>query len=138
MVAMPETYPRRGCGPTEAGARTATEPATWRRVRGTRVKSIPAHVTEDCMRLLRIGEPGAERPAVERDGRWFDARPVTEDIDGRFLGEGGIGRLRAAMDADRLPEVPREGVRIGAPVARPGKVVCIGLNYRDHAAETGA
>jgi 2-keto-4-pentenoate hydratase/2-oxohepta-3-ene-1,7-dioic acid hydratase in catechol pathway len=90
------------------------------------------------MRLLRIGEPGAERPAVERDGRWFDARPVTEDIDGRFLGEGGIERLRAAMDAGRLPEVPREGVRIGAPVARPGKVVCIGLNYRDHAAETGA
>jgi 2-keto-4-pentenoate hydratase/2-oxohepta-3-ene-1,7-dioic acid hydratase in catechol pathway len=90
------------------------------------------------MRLLRIGGPGAERPAVERDGRWFDARPVTEDIDGRFLGEGGIERLRAAMDAGRLPEVSREGVRIGAPVARPGKVVCIGLNYRDHAAETGA
>jgi 2-keto-4-pentenoate hydratase/2-oxohepta-3-ene-1,7-dioic acid hydratase in catechol pathway len=90
------------------------------------------------MRLLRIGEPGAERPAVERDGRWFDARPVTDDIDGRFLAEGGIERLRAALDADRLPEVPREGVRIGAPIARPGKVVCIGLNYSDHAAETGA
>jgi 2-keto-4-pentenoate hydratase/2-oxohepta-3-ene-1,7-dioic acid hydratase in catechol pathway len=90
------------------------------------------------MRLLRIGEPGAERAAVESDGRWFDAGPVTEDIDGRFLGDGGIERLRAALDAGRLPEVPREGVRIGAPVARPGKVVCIGLNYRDHAAETGA
>jgi 2-keto-4-pentenoate hydratase/2-oxohepta-3-ene-1,7-dioic acid hydratase in catechol pathway len=90
------------------------------------------------MRLLRIGEPGAERPAVERDGRWFDAGPVTEDIDGRFLSEGGIERLRAALDAGRLPEVSREGARIGAPVARPGKVVCIGLNYRDHAAETGA
>jgi 2-keto-4-pentenoate hydratase/2-oxohepta-3-ene-1,7-dioic acid hydratase in catechol pathway len=90
------------------------------------------------MRLLRIGDPGAERPAVERDGRWFDARPVTDDIDGRFLAEGGIERLRAALDADRLPEVAREGVRIGAPIARPGKVVCIGLNYSDHAAETGA
>jgi 2-keto-4-pentenoate hydratase/2-oxohepta-3-ene-1,7-dioic acid hydratase in catechol pathway len=90
------------------------------------------------MRLLRIGEPGAERPAVERDGRWFDARPVTEDIDGRFLAAGGIERLRAALDADRLPEVSRDGVRIGAPIARPGKVVCIGLNYSDHAAETGA
>ena len=90
------------------------------------------------MRLLRIGEPGAERPAVERNDVWFDAGSVTEDFDGQFFGEGGIERLRAAIDAGRLSEVPREGVRIGAPVARPGKVVCIGLNYRDHAAETGA
>jgi 2-keto-4-pentenoate hydratase/2-oxohepta-3-ene-1,7-dioic acid hydratase in catechol pathway len=90
------------------------------------------------MRLLRIGEPGAERPAVERDGRWFDAAPVTGDFDGRFLAESGIDRLRAALDEGRLPEVARDGVRVGAPVARPGKVVCIGLNYSDHAAETGA
>jgi 2-keto-4-pentenoate hydratase/2-oxohepta-3-ene-1,7-dioic acid hydratase in catechol pathway len=90
------------------------------------------------MRLLRIGEPGAERPAVEKDGRWFDAGPITEDFDGRFLAEGGVERLRTALEAGRLPEVSPDGVRIGAPVARPGKVVCIGLNYRDHAAETGA
>ncbi len=90
------------------------------------------------MRLLRIGERGAERPACERDGRWFDARPVTEDFDGRFLAGDGMERLRAALDAGRLPEVSRDGVRVGAPVARPGKVVCIGLNYSDHAAETGA
>ncbi len=90
------------------------------------------------MRLLRIGEPGVERPAVERDGRWLDARTVTADFDGSFLADGGIERLRAALDQDRLPELPRDDVRIGAPVARPGKVVCIGLNYSDHAAETGA
>jgi 2-keto-4-pentenoate hydratase/2-oxohepta-3-ene-1,7-dioic acid hydratase in catechol pathway len=90
------------------------------------------------MRLLRIGERGAERPACERDGRWFDARPVTEDFDGRFLGGGGMAELRAALEEGRLPEVSRDGVRVGAPVARPGKVVCIGLNYSDHAAETGA
>jgi 2-keto-4-pentenoate hydratase/2-oxohepta-3-ene-1,7-dioic acid hydratase in catechol pathway len=90
------------------------------------------------MRLLRIGERGAERPACERDGRWFDARPVTEDYDGRFLAEGGVEELRTALDAGRLPEMARDGVRVGAPVARPGKVVCIGLNYSDHAAETGA
>ena len=90
------------------------------------------------MRLLRMGVPGAESPAVERDGVWFDARSVTDDFDGRFFGDGGVTRLRAALDAGQLPDVPRAGVRIGAPVARPGKVVCIGLNYRDHAAETGA
>jgi 2-keto-4-pentenoate hydratase/2-oxohepta-3-ene-1,7-dioic acid hydratase in catechol pathway len=90
------------------------------------------------MRLLRFGEPGAERPAVEEDGRWFDAGPVTEDFDGRFFAEGGIARLRAALHGGGLPEVARDGARIGAPVATPGKVVCIGLNYSDHAAETGA
>jgi len=90
------------------------------------------------MRLLRIGERGAERPACEKDGRWFDARPVTEDFDGTFLAGGGIERLRAALDDGRLPEVSRDGVRVGSPVARPGKVVCIGLNYSDHAEETGA
>ncbi|MCU1617141.1 MAG: putative hydrolase [Frankiales bacterium] len=90
------------------------------------------------MRLLRVGELGAERPAVEREDRWFDARPVTDDFDGAFLAGGGIGRLRAALDAGRLPEMSHEALRIGAPVARPGKVVCIGLNYRDHAAEIGA
>jgi 2-keto-4-pentenoate hydratase/2-oxohepta-3-ene-1,7-dioic acid hydratase in catechol pathway len=90
------------------------------------------------MRLLRIGEPGAERPAVERDGRWFDARSVTNDFDGEFFAGGGVERLGAALAAGELPEVSRDGVRIGAPVARPGKVVCIGLNYRDHAEETGA
>jgi 2-keto-4-pentenoate hydratase/2-oxohepta-3-ene-1,7-dioic acid hydratase in catechol pathway len=90
------------------------------------------------MRLLRIGEPGAERPAVERDGRWFDARSVTDDFDGEFFAGGGVERLGAALAAGELPEVSRDGLRIGAPVARPGKVVCIGLNYRDHAEETGA
>jgi 2-keto-4-pentenoate hydratase/2-oxohepta-3-ene-1,7-dioic acid hydratase in catechol pathway len=90
------------------------------------------------MRLLRMGEAGAERPACERDGRWFDAGPVTDDFDGRFFADGGVERLRDALDAGRLPEVARDGVRLGSPVARPGKVVCIGLNYSDHAAETGA
>jgi 2-keto-4-pentenoate hydratase/2-oxohepta-3-ene-1,7-dioic acid hydratase in catechol pathway len=90
------------------------------------------------MRLLRTGEPGAERPAVEADGRWFDAGAVTDDYDGAFFAGGGLARLRAALHEGRLPEIARDGVRIGAPVATPGKVVCIGLNYRDHAAETGA
>ncbi|MFD8984763.1 fumarylacetoacetate hydrolase family protein [Streptomyces sp. NPDC059564] len=91
------------------------------------------------MKLLRVGSPGEERPAVRvDDGRLLDLSPVTRDIDGAFLASGGIERARAAVSAGELPELDRDGLRIGAPVTRPGKVVCIGLNYRDHAAETGA
>ncbi|SPF02626.1 fumarylacetoacetate hydrolase family protein [Streptomyces sp. MA5143a] len=91
------------------------------------------------MKLLRVGAPGEERPAVRAaDGRLLDLSAVTADIDGAFLGSGGIERVRAALEAGGLPELDPGGLRIGAPVARPGKIVCVGLNYRDHAAETGA
>ncbi|MGR4880341.1 fumarylacetoacetate hydrolase family protein [Streptomyces sp. LARHCF249] len=91
------------------------------------------------MKLLRVGSPGEERPAVRTDGgRLLDLSSVTRDIDGVFLASGGIDRARAAVAAGELPELDRDGLRIGAPVTRPGKVVCIGVNYRDHAAETGA
>ncbi|MBT2469296.1 fumarylacetoacetate hydrolase family protein [Streptomyces sp. ISL-66] len=91
------------------------------------------------MKLLRVGSPGQERPAVRTDdGRLLDLSSVTRDIDGAFLAGGGIDRARAAVSAGELPEIDRDGLRIGPPVTRPGKVVCVGLNYRDHAAETGA
>jgi 2-keto-4-pentenoate hydratase/2-oxohepta-3-ene-1,7-dioic acid hydratase in catechol pathway len=91
------------------------------------------------VKLLRVGAPGEERPAVRTDdGRLLDLSVVTADIDGAFLGSGGIERARAALEAGGLPELDPGGLRIGAPVARPGKIVCVGLNYRDHAAETGA
>ncbi|MHA6760710.1 fumarylacetoacetate hydrolase family protein [Streptacidiphilus sp. PAMC 29251] len=90
------------------------------------------------MKLLRVGPVGAERPALlAEDGRLLDLSSVTGDIDGAFLAGDGPDRARAAEAAGLLPELdPHQ--RIGAPVARPGKVVCIGLNYRDHARETGA
>lgn len=91
------------------------------------------------MKLLRLGAPGAERPAVlADDGRVHDLTGLTHDIDGPFLADGGIDRVRTALGAGTLPILDTAGMRIGAPVARPGKVVCIGLNYRDHAEETGA
>jgi 2-keto-4-pentenoate hydratase/2-oxohepta-3-ene-1,7-dioic acid hydratase in catechol pathway len=91
------------------------------------------------VKLLRVGPPGSERPAVlADDGRLLDLSGVTADLDGAFLASGGIERARAAVTAGRLPELDPAGLRIGAPVARPGKIVCVGLNYRDHAAETGA
>lgn len=94
------------------------------------------------MRLLRVGPPGGERPAVlADDGRTVDVSSVVDDYDRAFFAGGGMDRLRALLDADagadRLPTVGLEGVRIGAPVARPGQLVGIGLNYHDHAIESG-
>lgn len=91
------------------------------------------------MKLLRVGAPGHERPAVlAEDGRILDISGLTADIDGAFLAGDGVRRVREALAAGTLPVLDAPDPRIGAPVARPGKVVCIGLNYRDHAAETGA
>ncbi|MBE1594923.1 MULTISPECIES: fumarylacetoacetate hydrolase family protein [Streptomyces] len=91
------------------------------------------------MKLLRVGAPTEERPAVRTDdGRLLDLSSVASDIDGAFLASGGVDRARAAVEAGGLPVLDTEGLRIGAPLARPGKIVCVGLNYRDHAAETGA
>lgn len=95
------------------------------------------------MRLLRVGATGSERPAVlAEDGQLLDLSALTADIDGAFLASGGLDRVREALDGGTLPVLDPgadpAALRIGAPVARPGKVVCIGLNYRDHAEETGA
>ncbi|WP_328490485.1 fumarylacetoacetate hydrolase family protein [Streptomyces zaomyceticus] len=93
------------------------------------------------MRVLRVGEAGAERLAVlDGAGGLLDASGIADDIDHRSLADGVLDRLAEAVAAGALPtmEVPVDRVRLGAPVARPGKVVCIGLNYRDHAEETGA
>jgi 2-keto-4-pentenoate hydratase/2-oxohepta-3-ene-1,7-dioic acid hydratase in catechol pathway len=89
------------------------------------------------MEFLRIGEAGRERPVVRVDGVHHDLRPLTPDVDGAFL-ESGRPAVAAALAAGDLPIIDVAGERIGAPIARPGKVVCIGLNYRDHAEETGA
>jgi len=67
------------------------------------------------------------------DGRVLDLSSLIPEIDGAFLAGDGIGRVRAALDASLLPEISIDGERIGTPIARPGKVVCIGLNYRGHA-----
>ncbi|GAA4634597.1 fumarylacetoacetate hydrolase family protein [Actinoallomurus vinaceus] len=89
------------------------------------------------MKLLRVGPVGAERPAVlAEDGSLLDLSGLTRDIDGDFLATG-LDRARAAYAAGELPPI-QNTKRVGSPVARPGKVVCVGLNYRDHAEETGA
>ncbi|NDZ82082.1 fumarylacetoacetate hydrolase family protein [Streptomyces sp. SID10853] len=91
------------------------------------------------MQLMRLGDPGSERPAVREAGVLYDLGPLTDDIDGPFLAGGGIGRVREALRAGSLTELPGAGLlRVGAPVARPAAVLCIGQNYAAHAAESGS
>ncbi len=90
------------------------------------------------MKLLRIGEVGKERPAVMLpDGGVVDVSAHVRDYDGTFFENGGLDQLRRRVAKGELPGVPLEGKRIGAPIARPWKVIGIGLNYADHAKESG-
>ena len=91
------------------------------------------------MSFARLGPIGHEIPVIQKDGVSYDLRGLTPEIDGDFLAGDGIARARAALAAGELHELPGAAeLRVGAPVARPIKIVCIGLNYRDHADETGA
>jgi len=91
------------------------------------------------MKLIRFGERGKERAGMMlRDGSLIDASIFGEDYDEKFFGSGGLRRLGrwAATFASSQPKLDG-AVRLGSPIARPGKIVGIGLNYRDHARETG-
>ncbi len=87
------------------------------------------------MKYMRVGAPGAERPVAHADGRYHDLSGVTGDIDAAFLARITAGD---APDVAALPELDVSGQRVGAPIARPGVVLCIGQNYAGHAAESGA
>lgn len=92
------------------------------------------------MKLIRFGSQGEERPGVQlEDGTRIDVSRFGSDYDEAFFGDEGLGRLREWL-ARHAAEAPRvsPSVRLGPPIRRPSKIVCIGLNYRDHAAETGA
>ncbi|WP_112606970.1 fumarylacetoacetate hydrolase family protein [Rhizobium sp. WW22] len=88
------------------------------------------------MKLLRVGEVGKEKPALlDSDGKIRDLSAHVADIGGEAISPAGLAKI-AALDPKSLPELP-EG-RLGACVAGTGKFICIGLNFSDHAAETGA
>lgn len=91
------------------------------------------------MRLLQYGPPLSERPAVlDGDGTAYDTSALAPDGYGpAFFSDGGIDQVRAALDERTFPAAVLEGQRLGSPIARPGKIICIGLNYADHAAESG-
>ncbi|RLL67064.1 fumarylacetoacetate hydrolase family protein [Streptomyces sp. Z26] len=92
------------------------------------------------MKLLRVGTAGAERPALlDGSGVLRDLSGVVPDIDGALLADpAALERVRDAAASGALPVLDPAGLRTGPPVARIGKAVCIGLNYHDHARETGA
>ncbi len=92
------------------------------------------------MKLIRFGEPGAEKPGVLLDDQTrLDASTFVSDYDEEFFGSGGLARLRQRLMnghvSTRRRVSPQE--RLGPPIRRPSKIVCVGLNYRDHAAESG-
>jgi 2,4-diketo-3-deoxy-L-fuconate hydrolase len=93
------------------------------------------------VKLLRIGPAGSEKPAaLVDDDSYVDLSDVVGDFDERFFGTGGLDRIRplvAERTADPGAVHAIDGQRIGAPIARPHQILCIGLNYSDHAAETG-
>ncbi len=89
------------------------------------------------MRLIRFGNPGAERPGI------LDEHNVRRDLSGRFsdwdrtfFNDSGLERVREYLSINSRPTAVAENERWAAPVARPGKVICIGLNYSDHAKES--
>ena len=90
------------------------------------------------MKLIRIGDPGAEKPGalVDRD-HYVDLSDVVTDFDEAFFGGGGLDRIRPIVAERAANAVPLGGQRLGAPIARPHQIMCVGLNYSDHAAETG-
>ena len=91
------------------------------------------------MKFARIGAAGKERPVVVVDGAYFDISSITPDIDGKFLGAEGRGRVAEAVGEGSLPKLGGVGsMRIGSPIARPSAVICIGMNYAAHAAESGS
>ncbi len=92
------------------------------------------------MKLLRIGEAGEERPAaLVAPGTIVRLDDVMNDLDGEFLASGGVERIRAIVASRQASgDVhPLGSTRIGAPIVRPHQIICVGLNYRDHAAESG-
>ena len=91
------------------------------------------------MKLIRFGEPGREKPGICLNERYFDLSAFTRDYDEVFFEGDGLQHLQniLAEVKEKLEEIPA-GSRIGAPFARPSKIVCIGLNYADHARETNA
>jgi len=91
------------------------------------------------MKLLRFGEAGKEKPGVETaDGKWLDCSAFGSDWSEDFLGDDGISRLEAWLDenSDTCPEVSKD-TRLGPPLQRPSKLICVGLNYSLHAKESG-
>jgi 2,4-diketo-3-deoxy-L-fuconate hydrolase len=91
------------------------------------------------MKLIRFGEPGKEKPGIILDEEYYDTSAFTEDYNEKFFESEGLNLLKKFINEnkDQLPKLAKD-IRLGSPFARPSKIICIGLNYADHAKETGA
>ena len=89
------------------------------------------------MKLIRFGEPGKEKPGIIQEGKWYDVSSFIKDYDEEFFANDGVNQLKKIVTENKLPEVD-SNQRLGCPVSKPSKVICIGLNYAKHAKETGA
>ncbi len=88
------------------------------------------------MKLIRFGEHGNEKPGIIIDDKWYDTSAIVKDYNEDFFTNDGLQKLaNATRDVQALTEIKKEQ-RFGACVARPSKIICIGLNYADHAAES--
>jgi 2,4-didehydro-3-deoxy-L-rhamnonate hydrolase len=87
------------------------------------------------MKLIRFGEVGNERPGVIINDNWFDVSDYIEDYDEEFFENDGLSLLNKVIGEAELKPLSKD-TRLGSPVARPSKIICIGLNYSDHAKES--
>ena len=105
-----------------------------------RAGSLHNEDSKSPMKLIRFGAPGRETPGLLlSDGTRIDASGFGRDYDEAFFGGDGLAELQKWLDASagNAPRVDAN-VRLGCPIVRPSKIICVGLNYRDHATETGA
>jgi 2,4-didehydro-3-deoxy-L-rhamnonate hydrolase len=127
-----------------AGSKTWREMAAHGTYFSSSKLSLRGTLSSRCesktLKLIRFGEAGRERPGVLLDdGSRLDVSDFVPDCDEAFFARGGMESLRDWLNSpfSSAPRVPST-IRLGSPISRPSKIICIGLNYRDHAAETGA
>ena len=89
------------------------------------------------MKLVRLGNLNAEKPAVLVNGHYLDVSAYFQDFNEDFFASDGLNRLQEILKSTELPII-QSPERLGSCVARPSKIICVGLNYADHAKETGA
>jgi len=89
------------------------------------------------MKLIRFGAEGKEKPGVIINDKWYDVSHLVADYNEAFFAGDAINELKNATEKGGLKEVD-QNTRLGAAIARPSKLICVGLNYKDHAHETGA
>ena len=100
---------------------------------------LTGKVGEEAMKLIRFGRLGKEKPGIILNGVMYDASSFGKDYTEKFFETDGLKRLEKFVEQNQnsLPRIT-DGTRLGSPIARPSKIVCIGLNYADHAKETNA